>query len=234
MPRTPFSKSLGLVLAACFLLLQTQARAEDTSWIFRLGASSTSIAGDLEDDSDAVDTNSGEGLIGTAEVKVHPRLGIEMGFMGSDQIGVRAGGALAPSNGTTRVLALADDLRYRAETAGLNVHLTPDRPVDLYVGLAVAYFHYSNLNLDVDLAFNFGNDTVVLEGFGVGTRVVVDDDFALGAVLGLDVSFGDSGWMLSAAVRAFESSAEVSTAAGFRSEVDIDPVVASVGVGFKF
>lgn len=98
-----------------------------------------------------------------------------------------------------------------ALSLGLNFHLTPEKKVDVFVGPFV-----SNVSFG-DGAFN-------------ATEPSFGDEFGLGAKLGADWYFGwESNWALSTAVRYLPL-----TAGDDGNEFDVDPLVGTVGLGYRF
>ncbi|MCH7666087.1 MAG: hypothetical protein IH936_09185 [Acidobacteria bacterium] len=100
---------------------------------------------------------------------------------------------------------------FDAISLGLNVHLTPAKKYDIFVGPFVSYVSYS------DSAFN-----ATEPGFGSETGI--------GAKLGADFYFGwQSPWALATSIRYLAASAGDDD-----NEFDIDPLIATVGLGFRF
>ena len=101
------------------------------------------------------------------------------------------------------------------------MHLTPDSQFDLYFGPVFAYIIYSSFDLITDPWF-------YREGF------VTENDFGIGINLGLDIRLGDAGWALSAAFKYLETTLEASPPDESIGRTDIDPMIFSIGVGFRF
>lgn len=98
-----------------------------------------------------------------------------------------------------------------AISLGVNFHLTPGKMHDVYVGPFVSSISYS------DGAFN-ATET----GFGSETGV--------GAKLGADFYFGwQSPWALSTSIRYLAASA-----GDGGNEFDVDPLIGTVGIGYRF
>ena len=100
---------------------------------------------------------------------------------------------------------------------GPNFHLTPDTPVDLYVGPFIALMNYDNVSFDLG---------------GERYNHNVGDETTFGAQIGLDVPFGDSPVGLHAIVRYMDSTAEFSAAPDFN--IDTSPFIYGVGLSFSF
>lgn len=100
---------------------------------------------------------------------------------------------------------------FDAISLGLNVHLTPAKKYDIFVGPFISNVSYSAG------AFN-----ATEEGFGSETGI--------GAKLGADFYFGwESPWALATSIRYLAASA-----GDDGNEFDVDPLVATVGLGFRF
>ena len=53
-------------------------------------------------------------------------------------------------------------------------------------------------------------------------------------VLGLDIGLGSGHWSLTTAIRYLDSTLEASPADGGVGQSDIDPMIFSIGVGYRF
>ncbi len=95
---------------------------------------------------------------------------------------------------------------------GLDVHLLdPSSRADLYVGPVAAYTLWSNFDADD------------------GSQSDLDDEFGIGAVLGVDVPLGSGGCQFNAAARYLQLSAEDPSL-----EIEIDPLFVELGFGYRF
>lgn len=102
---------------------------------------------------------------------------------------------------------------------GLNVHLTPGRRFDIYVGPLVALVRYDDFR------------PRPLAG-GARFTADLDDDTATGVTLGADMALGPSGrWAVSGAVRQLWSSVERAESG---RELDVDPLIASLGLAYRW
>jgi len=148
------------------------------------------------------------------EYRVSRRLGIDFGILTAtpvidvliDEVGVISASA------KPRITPLY---------AGLNVHLTPDSPLDLYIGPMLAYVIYSSFDLVVDPWF-------LTEGY------VTQNDFGIGVNLGLDIRLGDAGWLFTAAFKYLDTTLVASPPDESIGRTDIDPMIFSIGVGYRF
>lgn len=205
------------VLALMMTVQPTRAQQHDPHWMLRVDLSFVNPSGDF------VSTGIGDGTIGTeintafgaglrGEYQFSPRLGFELGVLGAGSPGVKTG----IFDGT-----IGNEVRLNSFTqfaVGLNVHLTPDQPVDLYLGPQLALLRY-------------GDEAVRATIGGVGTSVSVDNDVGWGAIIGLDVPLGKRGWMIQTNLRYIET--QMSGSEDFFKS-NFDPLVFSVGFGFRF
>jgi outer membrane protein W len=92
---------------------------------------------------------------------------------------------------------------------------------DFYGGPAVAYFFYDDIVLsDPD----FGRE-----------RLTIEDDYAWGFTLGIDVDLNKTGhWALNSELRWMKGSTDFKNPEGEKRVVDVDPLYLTVGVTYKF
>ena len=183
----------------------------DLSWVDPSG-SPVSFAGDGHTVWTYFDTDFGAGM--RAEYRFSERLGVEVGVLGAGNVDVTSGyfdhsiGSNVEVSGFTPL------------TLGLNVHLTPDRAVDLYAGPLLALVMYSSVD---DWSSHY-----------VGrTNVSVDNDVGWGAILGLDVPLGSRGWMAQANLRYIDTDMK-NSGGDISLNSEFDPVIYSVGFGYRF
>lgn len=219
-PRTILFYSLFFTLV--LLALPAIASAQDDGWQLRIGGvwvDPTANFLDLEIDGDRVEAGAdGDFGFGLAlERRFSSRLGLEIGALTAE-----------PDLGLAATLAgfqfsASDRVEFTAVTAGLNVHLTPGRAVDLYIGPLFAYVLYGDVSLNVQtpagtLSQNFSSD----------------DDFALGAQIGADFWFGESPWSLNLAAKYLDTSLEITDSDGEVTDLGFEPLILSVGFGYRF
>lgn len=114
-----------------------------------------------------------------------------------------------------------DEVDLTIFTLGVNFHLTPDRRADVYIGPFLGWVQYD------DAEFNTLGRTFEYD---------YDDDFGFGAQIGVDVLFRREGrWGFTSALRYLQSSAEL-TGPGIADEIelDLDPLLFSAGISFRF
>lgn len=101
-------------------------------------------------------------------------------------------------------------------TAGLNFHLTPRSRADVYLGPFVSYVLYGDFEVE-------GADSMA-----------IDDDFAFGGVVGVDIRLGSGGWILTGAGRYLDTSASPKDLGPGDDPLDVKPWVVQVSAGVKF
>jgi len=208
-----------VVVIAAFSVLPTTAEAGDGPWRLRLFAVSMNPTGDevvVEGSGERISFDAGAGYGGGFELEyqVSRRLGIEFGVLTAspviDVLIDEVGGISASAQ--PRISPLY---------AGLNIHLTPESPADLYICPMLAYVVYSSFDLVTDPWF-------LRESF------VAENDFGIGINVGLDVRLGESGWLLTAAFKYLVTTLESSPPGEGVGRTDLDPIIFSVGVGYRF
>jgi outer membrane protein W len=151
-------------------------------------------------------------------------LGLEVGFFGAQHdISGRLAGTLQLIRNADNVILdelafdetdTIGDIMVTPWTAGVNFHLTPAKPVDLYLGPYLAYVFYGDLDIE-------------------GEKIPIEDEFTFGVVVGIDVPFHDSRWTFNASGRYLHTQAQLSES-GPDSTMDVDPYVLQAGLGFRF
>lgn len=219
-----------LIVALCAVTLGWAGAASadvEKTWIVRVGALwvDTDLDFRQTEDGSSVrltgDAGLGFSLVG--EYRVTDRLGVELGAQWSENDLELEYGGIAFCGSAFCIVTVGDSVRPLTLSVGLDIHLTPGRRADLYVGPVLGYVLYS------DPTFRAMGETL---------RVSMDDDFAWGGVVGLDVPLGDEGWHLSGGVRYLEAGSDVTArdeegVAGTAS-LDFDPVAVFVGFGYRF
>ena len=213
--------SLLCCLTSTLALLAPGASANAQDDVWRLRFAGVMVEPDahftgLDDGVIGADGAVGFGL--SLERRSSRRFGFELGALFAEpsvNLDAAVGeGQLSASNRTD----------FTSISLGLNVHLTPDKVVDFYVGPYLAYVDYSSVRLPGQVS---------------GQAVVVDvsssDSFTVGAQIGADVAFGDSPWSLNLTARYLDSSLDVVAGEGGAvQQLDFDPLIVGVGFGFRF
>ena len=208
--RSQIVRALGSV--ALFTLGTVPAVAEtDHGWRLKLtGVSVQSTA------SDAPNGDAGAGL--GLEYRVSRHIGVELDALTSELEDSQTLGFFA--------LTLETSLKVTPVLARLNLHLTPGHPVDFYLGPVVGWMRYG----DIEIRFR-GGDFPSDQTFRVPTR----DTFAWGGHFGVDLPLGARGLFLTGGATYLK--AEVETKPDDFVEpgsFDLDPLIAHLGVGYRF
>ncbi len=207
--------SMFVALAIC-----CDAVADD-SWLLRANFLAIDPRGDRTDrqvveDAEVltfIDHDNGFGF--SAERRLSGRLGLELGlFVASPDLAV-----VVVDQSSGEALGDVDSLDLFSVTAGLNVHLSPNRRADVYVGPLVALVSAGDLTL---------GDS------GEVQNIKISDEIVLGAVVGVDVRIKDSQWAFNANIRYLDYSFMPTAEDGAGVEIQFDPVIVGLGVSYKF
>lgn len=218
-----FRTSLICTLLLTAALIALPVDAQDDSWQLRISGvwvdPDVSFS-DVDSDGDGVDAGAdseiGFGL--ALERRFSSRLGLELGALyAAPDLTLDANLAGGPQ------FSVSDSVGFTAITAGLNIHLTPDKSVDLYVGPLLGYVFYGDVGFQIQV-----------DGETFAADFTSDDDFALGAQIGADIPFGDGPWSLNLAARYLDTNLEVTDDEGEKTDLGFDPLILSVGFGYRF
>lgn len=213
---------LTLTLLVTLLALPASASAEGNGWQVRINGlwvdPDVSFT-DLDSNGDRVQAGAdgGSGASLTFERRFSSRLGLEFGALYAEP-----DLSLDASLGGTQFTA-SSSVTFTAVTAGLNIHLTPDKAVDLYLGPLVAQVLFGDVGLRARVA-----------GAALGQDFSANDDFAFGAQVGADVAFGDSPWSLNLAAKYLDTSLEITDEDGEKTDLGFEPLILGVGFGYRF
>lgn len=221
--------SLPMLLAATPVLMLTAGQAvaaEAGDWVVR---------GSVTHISPNEDTGRYRGQLATtlsgSEVDVDSQtgLGLTAGYFVTDRIAVELlastqfehdlaidGGAL---NGTE-----LGSVKHLPPTLSAQYHFDTGSQFRPYVGVGINYTIFSDEKVDSQAA-----------AVGV-TDIDVDNSVGLAGQVGVDYELGN-GWLLNAGVRYIdiEAETEIKTATGStKVDVDIDPWVTNIGIGYRF
>ena len=210
--------AVGLVVVTMALFAVTPAAAAD-GWKFRLQAAWSSPQGDFRE----VD---GDETI-TAEFKDSFGFGLQIERMVSSRIGIELGVLWSEPDVNVVIeeppvrLGIEAPFRITPVILGVNYHLGSGGKTDFYFGPAVAYVFYDDVVLSVP---DFGTE-----------RLTVEDDYAWGLTLGIDVSVSKSGhWALNSELRWMKGSTDFKNPEGEAREVDVDPLYLTLGLTYRF
>ena len=212
----------------CSLLLTTAilaqpAAAQDDEWRLRFGGvwvdPDVSFS-DVDSDGDRVEAGADSeiGFSLALERRFSPRLGLELGalFVEPD---VNISADLADGARVT----VSDGVGVTAITAGLNIHLTPDKAMDVYFGPMLGYVSFSDVGFRVQA-----------DGETLDADFSSNDEFALGAQIGADIPLGDGPWSLNLAAKYLDVSLKVTDSEGEETDLGFDPLILGVGIGYSF
>ena len=211
-------KKTLLIIVAVLLAVPTVADAQD--WVLRVRA----IAVEPNDSSDQIGDTGSEVAVDSAttiEVDVtymlSKRLGLELIAATPKHDLSASGGALSGADlGSVKLLP---------PTLTLQFHPFPGGLFDLYVGAGVNYTTFYSYDLSGDLA-----------DLGV-TDLDFDNSFGLAGNIGLNVNLGRT-LLLNGDIKYIQvtTTADIQTADGTLDSVDVDinPWVFGLGVGFRF
>lgn len=101
-------------------------------------------------------------------------------------------------------------------TAGVNFHMVRNTFVDLYIGPFAGYVLFGDINPSGPEESTYS----------------INSDFSVGGVLGFDVAFTGKGFMFTSALKYMKVKAETDVADS--EELDIDPWVLQIGLGYRF
>ena len=205
-----------ILLVAATSLLATAAGAVDEGWRLRLNTLYVAPAEQVDfvvgtgrfavSDSD---TGIGGGL--NAEYRFSSLLGLELGVL--------AGGDVD--------FGFSNMVSMRAASAGVNFHFASGGKTDLYAGPLLAVAQYGDFSAGP--LFRPPGSPLPPR-----VRVTLDDDFAVGANLGVDVPMGEGNWLFNANARYLITTIDAETSSGVHGTVDYDPLMLGVGFGYRF
>jgi outer membrane protein W len=203
------------------------------NWVFRFGLVAVDTGGDAEVIVDPgavkVDISGGGGAFIALERRVTPLLGVELRLlgMGSD-LNVATGVHDHHWPGTDVSMLGISSLGL-----GVNFHIVNDRSVDLFVGPLIGFNHYSDLRVRTGLDDGWWrpghNDWVTV-------RTKTDSEVTWGVRAGIDVLLGKKKrWSVGCGLEYMDADYEFERGSGEgRTEIGLDPVILSLGAGFRF
>ncbi len=213
--------AVALAAAATFTLTASASAETDTGWQIRFYAAAI----DMDDGSGAsgryggssFDFDVGAGVGFNAEYRFTPRLGVDLGILSGAGVDIETAWVPAGNPGWVT----SETLTFTPLTVGLDIHLTPDARVDFYACPLVALVQYGGL------AVRSGPT-------GVRTEWDFDEDFAVGASLGLGVPFSRNRWSFQTSLTYLESSVDGGSSNGLRIDGDYDSTIFGFGFGYRF
>jgi len=211
------TRTVLLVLAA-LLVVSTAADAQD--WILRVRA----IAVEPNDDSEQIGDTGSEVAVDSANT-----IEVDLTYMFTKRLGLEVIAATTKHDlsATGGAVGGADlgSVKVLPPTLTLQLHPFPGGLFDLYVGAGVNFTMFYSYDLSDDLA-----------GLGV-TDVGFDDSFGLAGNLGLNINLGDR-FLINGDIKYVQitTTADVKVGGEILDSVDVDinPWVFGLGVGFRF
>lgn len=213
--------TLGLATALSLAIASPAiAEGDHEGWRLRLAGiyvepDFTSTGTDANGNAVLVNAKGEAGLALRAEYRFSRRLGFELGLWRSNAdfaVGISGPGGNLLLGASPSMTPL---------TAGLLVHLIPDRSVDLYLAGRFAYVLYGD---------------TVLQAPGLGRQEFrADDELSWSLALGADIPLGDGDWGLHFELAHLDTRLTLTNVDdGFESDFELDPVVVSAGLVYRF
>lgn len=189
----------------------------EPGWRIRVSLSTIDFDSSLAGSSGyGIDIGGAVGING--EYRFNRRLGLDLGAFaggGVDVVGHRSWIGWAEYD-------IYDTMSVSGITAGLDIHLTPDSRVDLYVCPMVAVMQFGGLWFET-------------RDHHLGAAIDFDEDLAVGAGLGLGVPFGEhSRWSFNASLTHLESTLNGGDRNGLRLDESYDATLFGLGFGYRF
>ncbi len=209
-------------IVVTFLALPATAETYERSWQIRLDG----LWIDPDFGAERIDAN-GDRLV--LESSDQLGAGLTLAYRFSRRLSFEVGTAFVEPDITVRFeldsgarVEAIDSLRFLPITAGLNLHLTPDRKVDVYLGALVSYVSYSDLALD-------------FVGTGLSATLEADDDFGWGVTFGVARPLAQGPWSLHFGAQYLNTAVDLfDPIEGEGESLDFDPLIARFGIGYRF
>jgi len=212
-------RSRVLLIIAIFALI-APAFVDAQDWIFRVRG----ISVQPNESSDAIGDTGTEVAVGSKST-----VEVDLTYMFSSNLGLEVIAATTPHDLTASGGALGGanlgEVKVLPPTFTLQYYLAPDSSICPYIGAGLNFTLFYSYDLSGDLA-----------GLGV-TDIDFDNSFGLAGNVGLNINLNEK-WLLNADAKYIQigTTADIQTADGTLAEVDVDinPWVFGLGVGFRF
>ena len=211
---------------ALLIAASSVAGAADNKWIIRGNYVKTWPSTDsyqtdsvIGDDSifNELSLDSGQGFGLDIGYKLNPKIELLVMAIFTDMEGTFVYG-LEPGEASPRVKD-NNTVDFYTIDGGVNYHFTPESRVDFFLGAFAGVFSYDSV-------------TFVLPELGKEKKINFDDQFSYGLNAGVDIPFGtNSGWLFTASVKYLISDLKED---GGPREIAIDPIIGSLGIGYRF
>ena len=219
---------VAVTLLALLAVSGSAIQAQESGWSIRLNGTWTYPDGTYRGGSDLIgveeNTASTFGAALSTEYRFSGRFGLEVGVQAANsaEVNLRSTDPDGVVLGDTQDPHPTDSLGFTIIDAALNIYLSSGK-VDFYVGPVVGYILYDDLDILVGVP--------ILDP----AHIQIDDDIAFGAVVGLDVESGDSGWFFTTSMKYMDASYNARLLAGGPAEeIDFDPLIVRMGFGYRF
>jgi len=140
----------------------------------------------------------------------------------------------------TGVEAFEGDISMMPISVGVNFHVMQKEKINFYVGPFISYVMYGDVKWDKRTEYaTLTPDDPLLDPLtgsfseSISETSKIKSDFGFGAVIGIDVPFGSKGWTFSSSLKYLSTKAQVDEE-GWTPEIDINPWILNIGVGYKF
>ncbi len=153
------------------------------------------------------------------EAESKTTLGLTFVYMMSDNLGFEVLASLPFEHDITAGGGKVGSTKQLPPTFSAQYHFTPKADFRPYVSAGINYTIFFNDKLDSSV--------------GVGTDLELDDSFGLAAQVGFDYDLNEK-WFISADIRYISIETTAKNTVLGSADVDINPTVASVGLGYKF
>lgn len=201
----------AVVLGALVVVSGPAAAVQKGDWLIRAGATTV----DPQASSDKVADTGSE-----VDISSDTQLGLTVGYMLSDHLGLELLAAtpfkhtIEGKGGALDGVDVAE-ITQLPPTLSIQYHFMPQSNLKPYVGAGLTYFW------------------VLDEDSKIGPKVSVDNSVGIGAQAGLDWSF-NANWFVNADVRYINLSTKAEVEGVDKIDVDINPFVYTLAVGYKF
>ena len=205
------------LLALAWPAAAAAATPVETGWRIRVSVATIDFDSNLVGGPGyGIDVGGAVGING--EYRFNRRLGLDLGAFAGGGVDVAGHGSWIGWH----EYDVYDTMSVTGLTAGLDIHLTPERRVDLYVCPMLAMMQFGGLWFEAaDHRFEAAID--------------FDENLAIGAGVGLGVPFGElSRWSFNVSLTHLESTLDGGGRVAPRIDEDYDATLFGLGFGYRF
>jgi hypothetical protein len=193
---------------------------------------------DLESGSRTFGVDIDQGLGGRLglELLIGRRLGVTADLWSSSSLDVEVQIEQVGVNGRRQRATASDSLTVSGAALGLNLHLTPERAVDVYLGPLVSWVEPDDLSIRYQTGGGvFEPCFPDCQGELVSLPIAIDSDLAFGAALGFNWGLGDGdAWSLNLELRYLQASFDATDYQSLQHQLELDSSFLSIGIGRRF